>query len=124
MSATIRTTCPTCGPVMLGAETIVLQTAEEDAAQAGLEGLWTFRCPCCGEQVTRRANARIARLLTGAGAEVAGGPSATALEQRQWHPEYPPDGPPITWDDLLDMHMVLESPDWFDRLRAITPPGP
>jgi hypothetical protein len=30
----------------------------------------------------------------------------------------PRTGPRLTWDDLLDLHLELESPDWWSRFQA------
>jgi len=30
----------------------------------------------------------------------------------------PRDGPALTWDDLLDLHLELESPDWWTRFES------
>jgi len=38
------------------------------------------------------------------------GPPEEALEPRS--------GPALTWDDLLGLHLELESPDWWARLEA------
>jgi hypothetical protein len=35
------------------------------------------------------------------------------------HPESPPDGPPLTCDDLLDLHAALALDGWFERLRGV-----
>jgi hypothetical protein len=29
------------------------------------------------------------------------------------------DGPPLTTDDLLDFHLLLEQPDWFENLLRV-----
>jgi hypothetical protein len=29
------------------------------------------------------------------------------------------EGPPVSWDDLLDFHGLLEQDDWFDRLTSL-----
>jgi len=38
------------------------------------------------------------------------GPPSEVLEPRT--------GPKLTWDDLLDLHLELESPDWWSRFQA------
>jgi hypothetical protein len=35
------------------------------------------------------------------------------------HPEARPDGPPLTHDDLLDLHAALADDSWLDRLPAL-----
>ncbi len=34
------------------------------------------------------------------------------------HPESPPHGEPLTHDDLLDLHELLEEPSWLIRLEG------
>jgi hypothetical protein len=34
------------------------------------------------------------------------------------HPESPPAGPPLTHDDLLDLHAALSGDSWFERIGA------
>ena len=29
-------------------------------------------------------------------------------------------GPAISWDDVLDFHMLLDGDAWFDQLKTIT----
>jgi len=72
-------------------------------------GTYTFDCPRCGDVVARDASPRILALLVTAGvhAEVWYQP-AEILER--------PDGPPLTADDLLDFHLLLNEDGWFDRL--------
>jgi hypothetical protein len=38
-------------------------------------------------------------------------PPGEVLERRH-------DGPAFTYDDLLDLHLELESPDWWARFEA------
>jgi hypothetical protein len=41
------------------------------------------------------------------------------------HPEAPPAGPPLTHDDLLDLHTALGCDTWVSRLTAgLSQPGP
>jgi hypothetical protein len=100
----IRATCPACGEVEMPASDVTLK-------RWGRTGRLTyaFVCPLCAEQVTKPADERIAQLLTSGGVrtERADLP-AEALEPR--------DGPPLTYDDLLDLHLLLESPGWEARL--------
>lgn len=123
MSTMIRTTCPTCGPVLVGPEEIVVETVPDTAQPIGPDSRWMFHCPVCGERVTRRANQRITRLLGGAGAAVTTAHDAPAspVQGYNGHPEFPPPGPPLNHDDLLDLHLLLEADGWFERLAAMTP---
>ena len=53
---------------------------------------YAFVCPECCQTVTKPADRRVVGLLTS--------------------------GPRLTWDDLLDLHLELESPDWWTRFQA------
>jgi hypothetical protein len=39
-------------------------------------------------------------------------------DTRPLHPEFAVDGPAWRPDDLLDLHTLLSSPDWFDKLQG------
>jgi hypothetical protein len=40
-------------------------------------------------------------------------------EPRIDHPEAPPAGPPLTHDDLLDLHAALADDAWFDQVSTV-----
>jgi len=102
----IRATCPSCGEVELAPPDVELKvctTAEHS--------FYAFVCPDCLEMVTKPADERVVRLLVSGGVEAEfWEPPAELLEPRS--------GPALTWDDLLDLHLELESPDWWSRLVA------
>jgi hypothetical protein len=79
-------------------------------------GGYRFQCPGCRETVSRTASRRIVDLLLDAGA-----PS----EHWEWPAELTerPDGPPLTPDDLLDLHVLLAREDWFEQLTALVHPN-
>src|SRR2546423_7705353 len=59
---TIRTTCPRCGEVDMGPESILLSVR-----QNGREGSYRFTCPSCADDVEKRADRKIVALLVSAG---------------------------------------------------------
>ena len=71
-----------------------------------------FRCPVCDHVVRREATTRIVDLLVGAGAE---------QETFRWPAELTERhaGPPLTADDLLDLHVLLATDSWFDEVVAL-----
>ena len=75
---------------------------------------YRFSCPTCTDLVTKPADERIARLLR------TGGVPVVEPTHGGTHPESPPPGPRLTMDDLLDLHQLLETPDWFRCLEAMT----
>lgn len=101
---TFTTTCPCCGGVTLSAEEIELWVFPDGFA----DDFYAFTCPVCGERVTKPATAGTVELLRTGGVE----PVAAA-----GHPEAPPtDLPPLTRQDLLAFHELLQRPDWFELL--------
>ena len=104
---TIRATCPTCGEVELTPDDIELRVCTHSPAS-----YYQFSCPLCSEQVQKPADDRVVQLL------ISGGVSATVWELPEEANETR-SGPVFTFDDLLDLHLLLEEPDWFDRLRQV-----
>lgn len=101
---TIKATCPRCGEVDLTTEDIVLRIGA--APEANTYG---FTCPGCRRYVEKAADERVIRLLLSGGViPVPLHVPAEALEARQ--------GPPFTYDDLLDFHEILERDDWMELL--------
>ncbi|HSK94974.1 MAG TPA: hypothetical protein VK891_00015 [Euzebyales bacterium] len=99
---TIRATCPTCGEVGLTPDEMELHVDPSGARQA----MYNFDCPGCLTVVTKPADERIVRLLASGGVPVL-----------EWAPPPPrPAGPPLSFDDLLDFHALLQTDTWFDDL--------
>lgn len=103
---TIRATCPQCGEVEMDARSILLQVEQESG-----EGSYSFDCPSCELPVEKPADRKIVLLLMSAGVEVMEPQEAVSSEVR-------PNGPPLTSDDLIDFHFLLQRDDWFDQLVA------
>jgi hypothetical protein len=113
----IRATCPSCGEIDLQASEVVLRRSCD--ADGGLleDSSYRFRCPGCADLVVKPADERVVSLLLTGGVPV----EDVGHVLRALHPEMPEDGPAFTLDDLLDLHLALEDPRWFDRLAALTP---
>jgi len=117
----IRATCPDCGEVELTPPQVELRVG-----RLGRRRLYQFTCPSCALLVTKPADRRIVRLLASAGVATrlpGSGPSAgtgvdTARADLPAEALEPHSGPPLTWDDLLDFHFVLQAPDWWARFLA------
>jgi uncharacterized protein YlaI len=103
---TIKATCPLCGEVSLGPQDIELRIHP-----AGDErDFYAFTCPECDDRVRKPADSRIVRLLRTGGVE--------PIVPRP-HPEPGPgDLAPLTHDDLLDFHQLLQRDDWFEALTS------
>jgi predicted RNA-binding Zn-ribbon protein involved in translation (DUF1610 family) len=101
---TIKASCPSCGEVDLTAEDIVLRITAIPTSNT-----YGFSCPACGRFVEKPADERIIRLLLSGGVvPVVVNVPAEILEARE--------GPPITHDDLLTFHELLQDDDWFSEL--------
>lgn len=118
---TIRTTCPRCGEVDMGPESILLLVA-----QGGREGTYRFTCPTCMDAVEKRADRKIVALLVSAGVDVAGrGRTATeelfddVPDETPVDPRGPlPAGPPFTIDDVIDFHFQLQDDSYIREFLA------
>lgn len=106
---TIRATCPSCGEVELTPDDIQLRVCTHAPAS-----YYTFECPLCEDEIQKPADDRVVQLL------ISGGVSATVWELPQEAQEER-GGPALTFDDLLDFHLLLERDDWFDNLLRVTP---
>src|ERR687883_65215 len=102
---TIRATCPSCGDVRLKASDVVVRVCANDN-----KGSYCFRCPSCGLRVTKSAAPRIAAPPPSPGVKMAVGPPPAEL----W--EARPTGAPVSYDDLLDFHLMLQDDSWFEQL--------
>jgi hypothetical protein len=102
----IRATCPDCGEVEPTPTDVELRVCrvEEHSHDA-------FVRPECYRVVSKPADQRVVRRLTSGGVPAQPwDPPGEALEPRS--------GPALTWDDLLDLHLELQSPDWWVRFEA------
>jgi predicted RNA-binding Zn-ribbon protein involved in translation (DUF1610 family) len=118
---TIRTTCPRCGEVDMGPESILLSVRSN-----GREGSYRFTCPECEDAVEKRADRKIVALLVSAGVDIdRGGDLATR------HPELfddeeadavaAPQGPAFTPDDVIEFHYLLEDEAYIREFFAERP---
>ncbi|HEX9235405.1 MAG TPA: hypothetical protein VF972_03925 [Actinomycetota bacterium] len=95
--AVLEVMCPRCGPVR----------AEASAARCGLDAggvaLCEVTCPACAAQIFARTTTRVAEAIVSYGATKDPHAPLELLE--------PHEGPPLTWDDLLDLHNDLSKED-------------
>jgi hypothetical protein len=77
------------------------------------EGSYAFRCPECEIAVSVEAELRIVDLLVDRG-----------VTKRIWsmpaEMREAKSGPRLQYDDLLDLHFVLQRDGWFAELEALT----
>ncbi|HEX2029183.1 MAG TPA: hypothetical protein VHF25_14410 [Nitriliruptorales bacterium] len=85
-----------------------------------LGGHYAYLCPHCSDLVVKVADPRVIELLLTSGVQPTGAPMGASEARSRPHPESPADGPPLTADDLLDLHLTLQCSDWFERLTSLT----
>lgn len=105
--ATIRASCPECGDVELTTQDMTVRVCAEDS-----RGSYAFRCPACAMTVTKGAEQRIVDLLVSSGVRLEVWRLPAEIHER-------PEGTPFTHDDLLALHELLQTDDWFDRLSQL-----
>lgn len=102
--------CPECSSELTLSSRRLLVRINAGTATAG-EVLFT--CLTCRRTAAAPVDVAVVAAL------LAGGVSYLALsEPRVTHPESAPQGPPLTHDDLLDLHTELARDAWFDQLSA------
>jgi hypothetical protein len=94
--ATIRASCPTCGDVELTTADVRVRVCINDD-----RGEYAFRCPICRMTVLKAAEPRTIDLLVASGVAL----DTWALPAELTEPHR---GDPISHDDLLDFHSLLE----------------
>jgi hypothetical protein len=105
--ATIRASCPDCGDVELTTQDMTVRVCAEDN-----RGSYAFRCPTCTMTVSKSAEQRIVDLLVSSGVRLEVWRLPAELRER-------PTGLPFTHDDLLELHELLQTDDWFATLSAM-----
>lgn len=104
---TIRATCSDCGDVELTVEDVTVRVCLEDNS-----GTYRFRCPSCEMTVVKPAEPRIVDLLVASGVQLSTWQLPAELYEART-------GAPLTHDDLLDFHHLLQDDSWFDRLSSM-----
>jgi hypothetical protein len=103
---TIKATCPICGEVDLTADDILLRIGAAEGSNT-----YGFTCPTCAEFIEKPADERIVRLL------LSGGVLPTLIHVPAEALE-PKSGPPISHDDILEFHELLQGDDWVEQLTG------
>jgi hypothetical protein len=93
-----RVRCAWCGPEELPLERVLI------SARSGQEGLFEFRCPSCDRLNIRALEPSDLSTLAEVGVSPRRGPAPFELLEEH-------DGPPITWDDLIDFHDAVARVD-------------
>lgn len=108
---TIKASCPVCGDVELTPPQVRLVVCSVRAWSS-----YSFTCPTCQDVVRKPAGDDVVQLLTSGGVPAEDWVvPGEALEEHV--------GPGITWDDVLDFSLALDSGD-FLAAAAAPLPGP
>jgi hypothetical protein len=98
----VKASCPTCGDVELAPTDLELRICTNISNAS----TYNFTCTECEKLIVKAADDhRIVTLLTSVGV-----PTITwelPAELFEAH-----DGPPLTLDDLIDLRLALEAPNW------------
>lgn len=105
--ATVRASCQDCGDVEITTDEVQVRVCVESSL-----GSYSFRCPRCELLVAKPAEAGVVHLLVSSGAPLT--MWRLPAELAEVHA-----GPPLTHDDLLNFHQLLETDGWFARLAAM-----
>ena len=103
---TIKASCPGCGEVDLTADDILLRIGATRSVNS-----YGFTCPDCSQFIEKPADDRVVRLLLSGG--VVPVPVHVPAEALELH-----SGPPITHDDLLEFHELLDGDRWFEEFSG------
>ena len=106
---TVRATCDECGDVELEIEHLTVRVCTD-----GLPPAYLFNCPDCTLPVSTPTHEAVVDLLVSSGARL----EVWSLPAEMFESH---EGPVVSHDDVLDFHLALQRPGWFDRVVAITP---
>ncbi|MEX2292487.1 MAG: hypothetical protein WD691_01765 [Acidimicrobiales bacterium] len=107
MATVIKASCQECGDVELTVGELSVRVCE-----TATQSSYVFRCPTCQMTVSKPAEQRIIDLLVASGVELVEWRLPAELFEVR-------DGQPITHDDLIDFHALLQSDDWFADVLAL-----
>lgn len=106
--ALIRATCSECGDVELRSRDLQVRICADTG-----DGTYLFRCPVCRMTEVKHADDQVIDILAAAGVRCVEWRLPSEMTER-------PTGEPITHDDVLDFHQMLDTPDWFTTLSEMT----
>lgn len=95
-----------------------------EVLNGGREGTYRFTCPTCLDAVEKRADRKIVALLVSAGVDPsAHGPTEPDEDEVEPTPTLPaadlgPPGPPLTIDDVIEFHFLLEDDRYLKEFLA------
>lgn len=101
----VEVACQHCGLVRIGIKKFSLYVDPSNG-----ESFFTFVCPSCNSVNKYPADDYIVEVLTFNGV-------MPHIWERTLEMLEPKIGPPLTYDDLLDLHLELSDPNWFEKLK-------
>lgn len=107
--------CPPCSAKSEVAVGAVLVAGSRRLSDEEEEPTVCWICAGCSRLVHHRIGWETFTFLVSAGAARI---DLDDRDPRPVHPESPATGPMWTYDDLLDLHVVLSTSDWFSELEA------
>jgi hypothetical protein len=99
--------CPECGERRVEPRAVTVRYCVDDGAWS-----YRFRCPDCRGVAVAASREPALLDAVGAGAHYEEWMLPTELLEH-------PDGPPFCLADVLDLHLALLEPDWFDALAHL-----
>jgi len=96
--------CPSCGDVKVAPSDVTIRNCVDDDSWS----YWLI-CPSCRHRAAAQTQRRPAFGAICAGATLDTWRLPAELDER-------PDGPPLTFVDVLELHLLLLEPDWIDQL--------
>jgi hypothetical protein len=102
MATTIRATCPDCGDISLTPADVDLRTCTPTPDRSS----YHFTCPQCMQMIDKAAPSNVIALLVSGGVK----PHPWTIPAEWFEPKI---GPPLTYDDILDLVLVLENDSYL-----------
>jgi hypothetical protein len=108
--------CPRCATTDSVTPRALLAAVAVESANPNVAGSVAWICPVCRDLVAAAVAWEGLRIALDAGVPLIEEPEDLALSE---HPEQPQlDAPDFSHDDVLEMHELLATDDWFHRLDA------
>lgn len=108
MAVVCLTSCPECGRIELPLSEVTLRLCYSDR-----QASYAFRCSCCKRATSLPASDAVTNVLLAAGARFETWQLPAELKEPK------PNGPPITFDDILQFHERLQDDRWRDDLERL-----
>lgn len=110
--------CPRCDTSVPVISTAMLVTATPDTSDERVAGAVTWLCAGCDDLVSQPISWPAMLQLVRIGVQLV---EEDETDPRPVHPDHPADGAPLTADDVLELHELLSTTNWFDGLESPSP---